>query len=244
MEAGMNYGWRGSIGLIVAASDQTVEMDFHAMKPEGVAVYVARVPLPEANNYEEKLRAYEHMGEAVPAAARLLADVKPDVIIFCCTAGSVLKGMDTDQEIIRTIEKGTGITAITASTAFVEQLKFLEISRADLLTPFTPEFSVRVQTFLCGNVPGLEITRCRDLGIVGALPKCRLSPYTIYKEARELASTEAEALVISCTSFQLLPVQRTIERDIGRPVLSGNTAMMWLALRKLGIGPREEQDKE
>ena len=67
------YGWRGRIGLIVASSDQTVEMDFHAMKPDGVGVYVARVPLLETNTPEEKLKALERMDAAIPDAARLLS---------------------------------------------------------------------------------------------------------------------------------------------------------------------------
>jgi len=235
----MGYGWRGSIGLVVATSDLTVEMDFHALKPDGVAVYAARVPLPETSEYEEKLRAYKGMAEAAPAAAMLLSDARPDIIIFCCTAGSVLNGIESDREIIHAIEAKTGIKTITASTALVEQLKWLRITRIDLLTPFTTEFSPRVEEFLCGNVPGLQITNRRDLGIVGGLPKCMVPPSTIYAEAKQLASTSSQALLIACTSFQVLPVREALERDLGKPILSGNTAMMWLACRYLGIGMQQ-----
>lgn len=229
------YGWRGRIGLIVASSDQTVEMDFHEMKPEGVAIYVARVPLLETNDPKDKLKALEQMDAAIPAAARLLADVKPDIVAFCCTAGSVLKGIGTDERIIETIERETGARATTTSTAIIEQLRHLQISRIDLLTPFTGEFSACVQEFLQGSVPGLEVLNCRDLGIVGALPKCKVSPYLVYSEARQLVSSDSQALLISCTSFQLRPIISQLEQDIRKPVITGNTATMWLALRKLHI---------
>jgi len=227
------YGWRGRIGLIVASSDPTVEMAFHEMKPEGVAIYVARVPLLETNAPKEKLKALEQMDAAIPAAARLLADVEPDIVAFCCTAGSVLKGIGTDERIIETIERETGARATTTSTAIVEQLRHLQISRIDLLTPFTEKFSTLVQRFLCENVSGLRILNCRDLGIVGALPKCKVSPYLIYSEAKRLVSSDSQALLISCTSFQLRPIIRQLEQDIGKPVITGNTATMWLALKKL-----------
>ena len=229
------YGWRGRIGLIVASSDQTVEMDFHEMKPEGVAIYVARVPLFETNDPKEKLKALEQMDAAIPPAARLLADVEPDIVVFCCTAGSVLKGIGTDERIIETIERETGARATTTSTAIIEQLRHFQISRIDLLTPFTGEFSACVQEFLRGSVPGLEVLNSRDLGIVGALPKCKVSPYLVYSEVRQLVSADSQALLISCTSFQLRPIISQLEQDIRKPVITGNTATMWLALRELHI---------
>jgi len=229
------YGWRGRIGLIVASSDLTVENDFFEMRPEGVAIYVARVPLLETNNAEEKLKALQQMDAAIPAAAHLLADVQPDIIAFCCTAGSVLEGIGTDERIIKTIEDETGIKAITTSTAIVERLRYLQMLRIDLITPFTEEFSALVQRFLCENVPGLKILNRKDLGIIGALPKGKVSPYTIYSDAKRLVSSDSQALLISCTSFQLRPIICQLEQDIGKPVISGNTATMWLALRKLGV---------
>ena len=235
------YGWRGRIGLIVASSDQTVEMDFHAMKPDGVGVYVARVPLLETNTPQEKLKALERMDAAIPDAARLLADVEPDIVAFCCTAGSVLKGIGTDERIIETIERETGARATTTSTAIVEQLRHLRISRIDLLTPFTEEFSGRVQEFLRGSVPGLEILHCLNLEIVGALPKCRVSPYSVFSEAKRLVSTDSEALLVSCTSFQLLPIVRLLAHDLGKPVITGNSAMMWFALRELRVSDSDSQ---
>lgn len=229
------YGWRGRIGLIVASSDLTVENDFFEMRPEGVAIYVARVPLLETNDSKEKLKALSQMDAAIPAAAQLLADVQPDVIAFCCTAGSVLEGIGTDKRIIKTIEGETGIRAITTSTAIVEVLRYLQILRIDLMTPFTEEFSTLVQRFLCENVSGLRILNCKDLGIVGALPKCKVSPYLIYSEAKRLVSSDSQALLISCTSFQLRPIISQLEQDIRKPVITGNTATMWLALKKLHI---------
>jgi maleate cis-trans isomerase len=47
---------------------------------------------------------------------------------------------------------------------------------------------------------------------------------------------EAEAIVISGTGLPTLPVLDLLERDLGKPVLSSATAMMWLALRTARIG--------
>jgi len=229
------YGWRGRIGIIVPSSDRTTEMDFHELKPEGVAVYVSRVLLPEANDPKKKMEALQQMDAQIPYAAKLLAAVEPDIIAFCCTTGSFLEGVGTDKRIINMIESKTGVEAITTSTALIEALRYLGISKIDLLTPYNVEIGAIAREFLQETIPNLEIVGFKDLGIIGGLDKCKVSPYRIYLEAKELVTPTSEALLISCTALQTLPIINVLERDIGKPVITSNNATMWLALRKLGI---------
>jgi len=45
------------------------------------------------------------MGKQVPAAAKLLAHAKVEVICYGCAAGGFIKGPEYDQEIIRTLKQ-------------------------------------------------------------------------------------------------------------------------------------------
>ena len=232
------YGWRGSIGLIVPSSDRTSEMDFNALSPEGVAVYVSRVSLYETNDPKEKFDALRKMDDEIPHAARRLADVKPDLIAFCCTTGSFLKGPGTDEKIIKTIKDETGIDAITATTALVEAIRQFDISSIDLLTPYNVEIGQIAAAYLSEVIDGLTINNHHDLGIVSGLDKCKVPPSEIYENAKRIASASSDALVISCTALQCVPIIDALERDIGKPVITSNLATVWLALRTLGIGDR------
>jgi maleate cis-trans isomerase len=57
-----------------------------------------------------------------------------------------------------------------------------------------------------------------------------------YRLARQVDTAEAEAVFISGTGLPTLSVLDMLEQDLGKPVLSSATAMMWLALRTARIG--------
>ena len=52
-----------------------------------------------------------------------------------------------------------------------------------------------------------------------------------YQLARQVDTPDAEAVFISGTGLPTIAVLDMLEQDLGKPVLSSNAAMMWLALR-------------
>ncbi|MCD6084461.1 MAG: hypothetical protein J7J20_02840 [Desulfurococcales archaeon] len=48
---------------------------------------------------------------------------------------------------------------------------------------------------------------------------------------------EADGVLISYTNFRTIEVIEPLERDLRKPVVSSNTASVWLALHELGISP-------
>ena len=63
-----------------------------------------------------------------------------------------------------------------------------------------------------------------------------LSPDAVMVLAREANCPEAEALVLSCTDMRSVERLARIEGELGKPVICSNQAMMFEALRALGIG--------
>ena len=94
----MVYGWRGKIGLVVPARNLATAIEFHKTVPEGVAVLTVRVPIEEVT-----LKGVIKMEGYVEEASSLLAQAKPDLIVFACTTGSLAKGTGYDKEIINRI---------------------------------------------------------------------------------------------------------------------------------------------
>ena len=230
------YGWRGNIGLMVPSSDRTSEMDFRVLSPEGVAVYASRMTLYETDDPQEKFNALRMMDAEIPQAARRLADVKPDLIAFCCTTGSFLKGPGTDEKIIKVIKDETGIDAITTTTALVQAIRQFDVSSIDLLTPYNVEIGEIAEKYLTDVIDGLTVQNHHDLGIVSGLAKCKVPPSEIYEHAKRIASASSDALVISCTALQCVSIIDALEQDLGKPVITSNLATVWLALKTMGIG--------
>jgi len=63
----------------------------------------------------------------------------------------------------------------------------------------------------------------------------RQSAQVAYQMAREAFRESAEAVLISATNFRTLSVIEELERDLDRPVVTINQAILWSALRRLGI---------
>ncbi len=50
---------------------------------------------------------------------------------------------------------------------------------------------------------------------------------------------EAEALVISCTDYRALEAVSALEGQLGKPVVTSNSALMYVCLKRLGIDTRD-----
>ena len=76
------------LGLLVPSSGTIQEADFYRRVPEEVTVHSARMRLVEATEADEIRMLEEH---TIPAA-RDLATIQPDVVVFSCTSAGALRG--------------------------------------------------------------------------------------------------------------------------------------------------------
>jgi len=228
------YGWRARIGLIVPSSNTTMEAEFWRMAPEGVSVHTARMNLTDVTE-----RALVEMESYARAAAARLADASVDILMYGCTSGSLVKGKGYDRRIAEELEEHSGIRAATTSTAVLEALEELGISRVVVATPYIEGVNERERRFLEEN--GFEVLRIEGLGLVKNTEIGRQGPQTAYNLARRVYVPGADGVFISCTNFRTIEVIDVLERDLGVPVITSNQASMWFVLRNLGI--REEYEE-
>jgi len=222
------YGWRRRIGLIIPSSNTTMEPEFYKMAPEGVSVHTARMDLKVVT--EEALIEME--GYAKEAAKRL-ADAAVNIIMYGCTSGSLVKGKGYDQQIAKELEEASGIKAITTSTAVLEALRTLGISKVVVATPYIDSVNEKEKQFLEDN--GFDVIAIKGLGIVQNTEIGKQTPETAYRLALEVYSPEADGLFISCTNFRTIEIIDKLENDLGIPVVTSNQASMWFTLKNLEI---------
>ncbi|MFH1757584.1 MAG: maleate cis-trans isomerase [Pseudomonadota bacterium] len=233
------YGWKGRIGLLVPSRNTTMEPEFNRIAPEGVSIHAARMFLKENSP-----AALIKMEKEIDPAVSLIMAVNPDVIVFGDTSGSFIKGLGYDQKLIKKISGQTKIKAITTSTAVIEALKLLKVTKVAVATPYTEEVNEKEREFI--EAHGIRVTRIKGLGYskpVKLYPLASnpvsgmglLNPSVAYKLAQDVDSREAEGIFISCTNFRTIEIIEALEKNVGKPVVTSNQASMSMALRVMGI---------
>ena len=219
------YGWRGTIGMMTPGTGQ--QSEFHRKVPDGVAVCTTLLPLKAAT-----VDGLIEMGKHVEEAAALLAQQRADVIVFVCTTGSMIKGIDYDKEIIKRIEDTTGIPATTTTTAVLNALKVFQVKKISVTTPYREELNNAEKIFL--EKSGFEVSSIKGLGI-GDHAIQDVQPGNMYRFTKEQFSPDADAAFISCTGLCVFDIIEALETDLQKPVITSVQASLWDALKKINI---------
>ena len=105
-------------------------------------------------------------------------------------------------------------------------------------TPYVDEINELERRFLEQN--GIEVLKIKGLGIVRNTEVGMKDPSVAYELAKEVYVPETHGLFISCTNFRTLEIIDKLERELGVPVISSNTATFWAMIRETGIRKRIE----
>lgn len=225
-----DFGWRGRIGLITPSRGWTVEHEWPRILPKGVSYLVARIPL-QATTPEELLK----MGEHAIEGAKLLASANVDLICYGCTIEIILQGLEYEKKLINEIQQATGIPAKTMAGAVIEAMKEFNARKIAIVTPYIEEINKQEKRFF--ESIGFEVVYEKGLGISETIEIGKISPTVVYRLGKEalLEAPQADLLFISCGNLRTIEILSTLEKDIGKPVISSNQAMLWSALRAMRV---------
>lgn len=226
------YGRRGRIGLITLASDSSVLPEYARVMPDGVAVYAAPIVLPRG---EVNAAALAEMleGDQLERAAELLIWTDVDIIVFACTTGSLVHGIGWDREVAARIAGASGRAATTTTTAVLGALQAVGATSLAVGTPYIEELNAIERQFL--EESGYAVASIAGLGCATDAEIGRLEPEDAVSLVERVNTPEADAVFISCTNFHCLPAIASLERRLGKPVVTSNLAGAWAALRQIGV---------
>lgn len=223
---------RGTIGLIVLATDFTIEHEWRKIMTglAGVALYESRI-LNDAQITPETLRAMEP--RIADATDVILPNGTLDVVAYGCTSASMAIGEEKVFTKIRSMRPDAKCT--TPITAAFAAFRAFGARRIGVLTPYRADVNRIVADYITARgfeVPVFGSFSEQDDGIVA-----RITPASIRKGIDTLrAAADVDAVFVSCTSVRLAEAAAEIEAATGVPVTSSNHAMAWHALRLAGIG--------
>lgn len=226
-------GWRGRIGVIYPASGLT-ESEFFHFTPPGVSLHFTRVHIPLRQEVVgDGAAGREIRHPDLQRAARDLAEVRPDCIVWACTSESFKHGVEGELRQIAEIESASGAATVTASSSVVEALRFLRTTKVALGAPYTAEVTERLAGYLEGA--GFSVLGQVALGCSNDFEICSLLPEDTYSLAKAADRPDAEVVFISCAALRLGRMVTEIEREVRKPVLTSAMAALWNALRIIGI---------
>lgn len=221
---------RASIGLVVLATDATIEHEWRQMMQlPGVALYESRIHNAAQIN-EASLAAMEK--DIASSTALIRPGSELDVVAFGCTSGAMVIG--EQQVAARIHEARPGVAWTTPITAALHGIKTLQAKRIALLTPYVKSVNDWMAQFI--EAQGVRVVRVGSFEHENDNEVSRIDAQSIAAAVRSLAADpQVDAVFVSCTSLRLIDQIVQLESQIKKPVLSSNHGMAWHALRLAGV---------
>lgn len=220
------------VGLIILATCHSSEPDFHAfVAGPDVGVYTARIFYENPTTPENLLKTLPRLTNA---ASLIFPDQELDAICYSCTSASMVIG---DDAVAAAIHAGKpGVPVVTPTRAVVAGLASFGARKVDVLTPYNRETSTMMGEYIAKA--GFDVPRLTYLGLEDDREMARISPRSIVEAAIAAASSDTDAMFISCTALRAASVAHEIEAAINKPVVTSNLATTWMVRQLAGIdGP-------
>jgi maleate cis-trans isomerase len=161
----------------------------------------------------------------------MLALVKPDIVVIAHTATSYDLGREAEDALLARLAQASGARVTTAFASVAAALERLGVKRVALGAPYSAETTAQGKAHL--EAHGFTVVSHDNLKHAGNIYDTTAEQ--AYRLARAVDATEAEAVFLSGTGMPTVSVLDMLEADLQKPVISSNSAMMWLALRACGV---------
>jgi maleate isomerase len=235
-------GWdaRWRIGVLVPHGDVGPESELQAMAPREVRIHATRVPFGA-------IRAGGEMDVTIPLApvrafaeppgidhaTELLAAAPIHAIAFGFTSSAYVIGADGEAEMLERLRtRSRGLPVVAPCASIVEALRVLGAERVALFDPpwFDDELSALGAAYY--RAAGFDVLSSLSC----ALPSDQraIEPNELFEFVRRHVPIEAEAVVFGGNGFRVVGVIAALERELERPAVSPNQALLWGAMRAAG----------
>ncbi|GAA1856878.1 hypothetical protein GCM10009836_41430 [Pseudonocardia ailaonensis] len=227
-------GPTAGVGVVVPF-DFALDRELWRWVPEDAALHVTRTPAVPAPVTADMARAISEAG-AVRRATRDVLEPGPGVVAYACTSGSFVDGAAGEAALTRVIREAGAPAALTTSGALVEGMRAVGATRVAVVTPYVDDLTRLLEEFLSAH--GIETVHSVGLGLLGRI--WEVGGDEVVAAVRAADRPDADAVFVSCTNLATYDVIASLERELGKPVLTANQVTMWAALRAIGrqaVGP-------
>lgn len=249
-----NWGRLARFGVFISASEAVPEAEWWAMAPPGVSVHAARIAARAPWATWREARSGLDLAEDLARGCQHFASMRLSVVVLGHSSSSMLGGQGWDEAVVERLstEIGSATVLTTNGLDCLAAMRTCGMRRPFLVLP--PWFDAALVA------TGVDYFAARGFAPAGHLhydpgPRWRdLPPAALYPagmgfeqevaplhaQIRAACPAAADGVLIAGTGFRCVAILESLERELGRPVLSANQASLWHGLRLSGLDARVE----
>lgn len=229
----LEYAPRGLVGVLTPQANTTVEPEFAALWPPGVAMLNARLT-SGAPTIEARLLDYL---AGLEGAVGQFANAPLSALAFACTGASYFAMPEAEDAAVARVEAARGVPLVTAARAVRDAFDALGARRIGLVSPYPDGLTRAAVRYWTAR--GYEVARVAGAEMRGG------AFHPIYAMTGEgcaaaLASLDPDGLDAVALLGTGMPTLRPIlaRPCLGRaPVVSCTLALAWRTVRALDGAP-------
>ncbi|MBK0421907.1 aspartate/glutamate racemase family protein [Leucobacter sp. CSA2] len=167
-------------------------------------------------------------------AEALRAD-EPDAIMWACTSGSFVFGLEGARRQAAEVGDALAIPASSTSLAFVDAIQHLGAERVAIAATYPEDVSRHFRKLL--QDAGITVVSLVSHDIETAALAGELDDDGVVALAESNNPEEAQIVLLPDTAMHTARIVNRLEEALGKPVLTANQVTLWQGLRLAGIAP-------
>jgi maleate cis-trans isomerase len=178
-----------------------------------------------------RLDALREIGtpERLAAGCEALRLSGAEAVVWASTSGSFVHGYEGAHEQIRTLARAAGLPASSTSFAFAHAAREIGATRVAVAATYPDDVARLFADFLAAA--GIEVLSVPGAGLVAAAEVGTWDLDETLALARAGDHPDAQALLLPDTALHTVSHLPTLEKELGKPVLTAHQVTLWEALR-------------
>ena len=244
-----NWGNRARIGLFIVGVEAVPEAEWWAMAPPGVSIHAARVT---ANTPWARWRADRSgidLADDLARGCKQFAGMRLSAVVLAHTSSSVVGGEGWDEATIAAMTAilGGGALVTTNGLDTVAALKAAGLKRPlTVVPPWFPDSTANA-ALAYYKARGIEASahiRMDPGPSWREVPPNEMYPRglgfeqdveSLYEQIKSACPPQADGVFIGGTGFRCVGIIESLEKELGRPVVTANQASLWRCLQHAGV---------
>ncbi|MGJ0204102.1 maleate cis-trans isomerase family protein [Leucobacter sp. gxy201] len=205
-----------------------------ALVPDGVALELEHTSVGVDAHEVDALLDLGRSERLLEGAENLRAK-QLDAIIWACTSGSFVFGLEGARRQAAEVGDALAVPASSTSLAFVDAIRHLGFSRVAIAATYPEDVSRHFRKLL--EDAGIEVLSLVSHDIETAALAGELDDDGVVALAESNNPAEAQAVLLPDTAMHTARIIERLETALGKPVLTANQVTLWQGLRLAGTTP-------
>jgi maleate isomerase len=224
------------LGVVVPSTNTVMEPDLYRHVPANVSVHFARfqaklAPLPsDAKEWEPLLLS---LLDGVEEAAVRVSTARCHAIGIGFVIETSYWGVAREKEIVARLQEATKAKVVTAASAVADALTAVGARNIGLVTPYYPGVNELFGRYL--SDAGFRVVKVAGTPSETPWACASYGPDDVVDMFRQVNSDAVDVLCAAGTNLSAVEAALRVEKEIGKPVIAGNLALLWRMLREIGM---------